>query len=505
MAKEVSALQPIVSVENARVRINRSRVLVINELKLLPGQHLCLFGGNGAGKSLLSKLMSGQLKHGQRFVSYDDGFDPSIDLYNVSFEEQQRLWELDNRRDLSEYRDDAFDVGTTVESLLGTSDEVSTQAQDQSREILQALGIEELRKSGIRFLSSGQVRKVMLARALLSKQEGRHRLLVLDEPLEAVDKESQLMVSNLLSEWMDDSNSTLLLCRRESDILPGITHMALMENLKIISQGELDEVVGCAEYQKIAQPQVDLTLTIPCPDNSPETISDAIDPIRLENVNASYGDKLVLNNVSWQMTREHNSLIEGPNGCGKSTLLSLIDGENHKAYGQNVYLFGVLRGSGESVWDIKSHFGVISNEMHNKYVKGWKVLDVVVSGFFDSVGLYDDSGGSQVETATAWLEQLGIAELGKEYYQEISFGQQRLVLLARAMVKQPNVLILDEPCVGLDDYYRSLILQAIDVIANDTNTQIVYVSHTEGEAPACINQHIRFVPAAGGGFTLVVT
>ena len=162
------------------------------------------------------------------------------------------------------------------------------------------------------------------------------------------------------------------------------------------------------------------------------------------------------------------------------------------AYGQEVYLFGKRRGSGETIWDVKSHFGVVSNEIHNRYVKGWRVLEVVISGFFDSVGLYDDSGASERDCAMAWLKALNIEALATEYYDSISFGQQRLVLLARAMLKHPNILVLDEPCVGLDDPHREIILAMADLIAASTNTHILYVSHTQGERPRRINQCIRF-------------
>ncbi|MEX2130080.1 MAG: ATP-binding cassette domain-containing protein, partial [Pseudohongiellaceae bacterium] len=147
----------------------------------------------------------------------------------------------------------------------------------------------------------------------------------------------------------------------------------------------------------------------------------------------------------------------------------------------------------------------VSNELHNRYIRGWRVLEVVVSGFFSSVGLYQDSGATQTETARCWLMAFAIDGLATAYYHELSFGQQRLVLLARAMVKFPTVLILDEPCVGLDDQFRATVLSMIDCIAGHTGTHIIYVSHTTGEEPECINQRIRFVPAAGGGFTLVVS
>ena len=224
--------------------------------------------------------------------------------------------------------------------------------------------------------------------------------------------------------------------------------------------------------------------------------------IELRKVNAGYGDLQVLRDLDWTMAGRHHVLVEGPNGSGKSTLLSLIDGENHKGYGQEVYLFGRRKGSGETVWDVKRRFGVVSNELHNRYVKGWKVLDVVVSGFFDSVGLYDDSGASERDHALAWLETLHIADLSGAWYHQISFGQQRLALLARAMVKQPDILILDEPCVGLDDYHRDFILGTLDAIAELTSTRLIYVSHVPGESPACINYRLRFEAEADGGYRL---
>jgi molybdate transport system ATP-binding protein len=157
----------------------------------------------------------------------------------------------------------------------------------------------------------------------------------------------------------------------------------------------------------------------------------------LKNVSAGYNGRLVLENLNWSVHAGQHTLISGPNGCGKSTLLSLVNGENHKAYGQDVWVFGRRRGTGETVWDIKSRFGVVSNELHTRYCKGWRVLDVVVSGFFDSLGLYDDSGASEHNAARAWLRTFAIDALAAEYYHELSFGEQRLVLLARAMVKHP--------------------------------------------------------------------
>ena len=222
--------------------------------------------------------------------------------------------------------------------------------------------------------------------------------------------------------------------------------------------------------------------------------------MRLSSIKLS-GFKSFVDPTNFQVPGQLVGVV-GPNGCGKSTLLSLIDGENHMGYGQQVTLFGQQKGSGESVWEIKARFGVVSNELHNKYIKGWKVLDVVVSGFYDTVGLYDESGALEKEIAIDWLASLQLEAMRGQYYHELSFGQQRLVLLARAMVKNPLVLILDEPCVGLDDYHRAMVLGVIELIAEQTATQLIYVSHVIGEQLACINRRYSFVPCADGTHTL---
>jgi molybdate transport system ATP-binding protein len=471
----------LLRVHNVLCRISSRRTLRVDDFALALGQHWCVFGSNGAGKSLLAKLLCDML------VSGDD-------LQVVSFEEQQQLWALDNRHDISEYSDTALDQGTTVARLILGEMPPDADAIARYEALLAALDLQTLQQRGIRHLSSGQVRKALLARALYR----RPRLLLLDDPLESVDRDSRQRIAAVLQQWMGPDTCTLLLSRRQRDILPGITHLALMENLRMVEQGPLQEVQAGATWQRLAQREVVLPASLPRPLPLPHRHAALaeLDPeqplFELHDVDAGYQGHLVLKQFSWTLRRSQHTLIEGPNGCGKSTLLSLINGENHKAYGQDVTLFGRRRGSGETIWDVKARFGTVSNELHNKYVKGWKVLDVVVSGFFASVGLYDDSGASERNAALAWLDTFAIAALAGEYYHEQSFGQQRLVLLARAMVKHPAILILDEPCVGLDDYYRALILGTVDLIAATTATQIIYVSHTDDERPMCITQHIRF-------------
>ncbi len=493
----------LVQISDAVCRLNSSKTLRIDSFSIAAGEHWCFFGGNGSGKSLLAKLLQGKLSSGRAHVHYQDGFDPRRDITVVSFEEQQHLWEQDNRHDVSEFNDSALDQGTTVAVLILNGSEPDALY----RRLLDDLAITDLQYKGIRFLSSGQVRKAMIAQALYQNP----RLLILDDPLESIDRDSREQIAHVIKRWRNASNSSILLSRRAEDILPGISHMALLDKLSIAEQGKCSAVKDGSVYNLLfnKRPQPPASIPEPCKNFPVQHIAADAPLIELIDVNASWQSQPVLKNVSWSMCPGHHTLIEGPNGCGKSTLLSLIDGENHKAYGQQVKLFGRQRGSGETVWEVKARFGVVSNELHNKYIKGWRVIDVVVSGFFDSVGLYDDSGASEKHTAELWLQVLGIGELSGDYYHEVSFGQQRLVLLARAMVKRPSILILDEPCVGLDDWHRELILSTLNVIAASTTTQLIYVTHTAAEHPGCINQQLQFVPVeapdqSGTGYQLVL-
>lgn len=494
MAYMGAAQQGIVlEVDAAVCRLSSRHCLELPGFTMRQGEHWCLFGGNGAGKSVLARLLCAQLLTGSDHVHWAPGLDPRRDVCMVSFEEQQSLAAADNRHDISEYSSSALDQGTTVRALICGSQALSRDREERLQMLLATLGLQTLQASGIRYLSSGQTRKALLARALFKAPA----LLILDDPLESIDQDSRAGVLQAIVQSMRADTCTLLLCRRERDILPGITHMVLMDALKVTAQGRLEDVRAMPAYHALLHRQATIpqTLPPPLPGRHQPLPAEDVPLLALHDVSAGYGDTCIFEHLTWTLRRGQHAVISGPNGCGKSTLLSLLNGENHKAYGQEVRVCGRRRGSGETVWEVKSRFGLVSNELHNRYIRGWRVLDVVVSGFFDSVGLYDDSGASEQGAARAWLQALGMGGMTTELYHQLSFGQQRLVLLARAMVKHPAILILDEPCVGLDDHYRTLILAIVDLIASTTSTQILFVSHQQDEVPRCINQWLTFGPS----------
>lgn len=474
--------------------------MVVPRLEILAGQRLCIFGGNGAGKTLLANLLGGKRVESGSYVEYARNFKPQRDIHWVSFEEQQRLWQMDNKLDMSEYSEDAQDTGTSIAALVAGSRQLHEADEAFKNQLLHDLGLFGIREQGIRFLSSGQVRRALLARALYGKQGNNPQVIILDDPFETLDQASKQAISACVESTLNASTTMIQLCRRRTDILPSISHIAHMQDLSLEAAGPRQSILdamGRDSGQTELAAQAEL---IPTPPAEKPTYQEPL--IELNDIQASYGQQPVFSGFSWKMWQGDHVLIEGPNGCGKSTLLSLLDGDNHKAYGQDVRLFGKRRGSGETVWQVKSYFGIVSNELHNKYQKGWKVLNVLLSGFYDSVGLYDQGTEKQTQQAKAWLKCLDLLTLQNRYYDELSFGQQRLILLARAMIKWPRILILDEPCVGLDDVFRHRILNLLDTIAEETATQLIYVSHVADERPACLSRRLRFVPNKANSYTI---
>ena len=454
-----------------------------------PGEQWACIGPNGAGKTTLAGILSGQLDWGSGDVERSEELARGGISY-VCFEQQKALCDRDRRLDDAEFRSDARDPGTTVAAALGVSDlhDAST------RRWIQRLGIDHILKRGLRYISTGEMRKTLLLRAILQHPA----LLILDSPLDGLDRASQAAMGEIIEQLLASEMQVLLLSRRLDDLPAGITHLLVLESGRILASGPREEVTSQDAVKALMQPPPLPLGELPAPATRPYRLQATEPLLELRNVSVSYGGERVLDRVSWTFRPGQHCNIAGPNGCGKTTLLSLVTGDNHKAYGQDITLFGRRRGSGESVWEIKQKFGQVNTQLHLGYSRGMKVLEVVVSGFFDSVGLYDDWGGKQVEIARHWLRALGLEDFTRQPFDTLSFGLQRMVLLARAMVKSPAILILDEPCLGLDAHHTETILAAIDHIAEGSDTQVVYVSHSAGEMPGCINQWLEFLPVPGG-------
>jgi molybdate transport system ATP-binding protein len=210
--------------------------------------------------------------------------------------------------------------------------------------------------------------------------------------------------------------------------------------------------------------------------------------VKMEKVQITYGTKTILQDFTWEVKRGERWAIKGPNGAGKSTLISLITADNPQAYSQNLTLFDRKRGSGESIWDIKRMIGYVSPELHLYFKEGGSCFSVVASGLFDTQGLFKRVNEEQIAQVNHWMQVMGIAHLTQRSFSQISGGEQRMVLITRALVKNPELLILDEPCQGLDGVQANQLKTVLDYLAAQSEMTLLYVSHYDRDIPTCVNQ-----------------
>ncbi len=455
----------------------------------LQGQQWACLGPNSAGKTSLARVLSAQATHfSGEFSRSQLLLDRGVSY--VCFEQAKALCERDRKLDDSEFRADASDPGTDVQAaILG-----GRPADSDFQHWVERLHIGHILRRGLRFISTGEMRKTLLIRAILSNPA----LLILDSPLDGLDLASQADMRQIIDELLLTQISVLMLCRQPEDIPAAISHVLVLDRGQVLTAGSRADTLTDPRVIALMNPPAADLDHLPPPSPRPYELPASGPLVALQDVGVSYGELTVLRQVNWIFGRDTHCCVSGPNGCGKTTLLSLITGDNHKAYGQDITLFGIRRGSGESVWDIKQKYGKLDTQLHLNYVRGMRVVEVAVSGFFDTIGLYDDWGDQQRDIADQWLAALGLADYSRESFDALSFGLQRMVLLARAMVKSPIILLLDEPTLGLDGHHRRLMLRAIDHIAANSDTRIIFVSHSAGEVPSCINQHLVFEPHEDG-------
>jgi molybdate transport system ATP-binding protein len=323
-----------------------------------------------------------------------------------------------------------------------------------------------------------------LARALMQSP----KLLILDDPFGGLDDGSRKTLAQVLAAILKAGQQRLLLVTpRQEEIPDGITHVLGVAEQRVALQGTKAKVLGAAFAQRVlaAKPQA-VQNNHQYPVTHWEVSAPGATFIEMQHVNVNYPGVSVLNDITWTMKQGEHWAIRGPNGAGKSSLLSLILGDNPQAYANDLKVFGRRRGSGESIWDIKRQIGWVAPELHMFYAGGGTCQMVVCSGFFDSIGVYQKVTPAQAERAADWMQALDIQALAGQSFQAISIGEQRLVLLARALVKQPWLLILDEPCQGLDVLHRTRIINILDALCQQTPVSLLYVTHHSDELPRAI-------------------
>ncbi|MDG1443734.1 MAG: molybdate ABC transporter ATP-binding protein ModF [Pseudomonadales bacterium] len=471
-----------IAIQNCSVSFSDSFLLRDISFTLELDQHWVILGPNGSGKSAIAALLAG---FGELKAGSIQGLPSRVSL--VSFESQRQLIERELDRDESDITDEIFE-GTQVQEIL-LEDCVDSQRLER---LIDLFEFRTKLDRGFRNLSTGETRKVLLMKALCSNPS----LLVLDEPFDGLDVASTKILKSILEEFKR-KHPIVLVLNRFDEVPDWVTHFVYTKSVSegIVTYGGIAHVI--ARDNKLAMESlnqlVQLTKTdvfFPEADSSdavPEL--NPVDPlVRMKDVSIAYGDKVIFEHLNWQVDPGQHWQVVGPNGSGKTCLLNLITGDHPQCYANDIFVLGFQRGQGESIWEIKQHIGYVSSALQWDYRVSINLMNVILSGFFDSIGMYQKATDQQTKIATQWLKLLAMDARWDQPFSQLSYGDQRLILIARAMVKHPHMLILDEPCLGLDDLNRQLVLALIDRICRGSETTVLYVNHHQEDAIDGIEQ-----------------
>lgn len=466
----------LAQLSDVSVTFNGLEILKNINLTIQPGEQWAIIGRSGSGKTTLAQAITGKLFHSGT-VSFHLPSHPARarDAHRVLLIDQQHHFR--NRSNTSDFyyqqrynSSDAEDTITVQEAL-----EPLIAAAPASNWVEQ-LHLTHVLEEPLIQLSNGENKRLQLAKALFLDPA----VLIMDNPFTGLDVEGRQTLHSILDSIVA-SGISIILITPPQELPNSITHVALLENGSLVKAGKKEEMRPAAPVPANALP-AGIISQLKASENSNHFTT----AVKMVNVTIQYGEKIILNNINWEVKKGECWSISGPNGAGKSTLLSLVTADNPQAYANELYLFNQRRGSGESIWDIKRRIGFVSPELHLYFDRGTSCFDVIASGLFDTIGLFRQISTRQQEQVQAWIELLQLQALQRRPLFQLSLGQQRMVLLARALVKNPPLLILDEPCQGLDEEQISYFKLLIDQLCETFNTTLLYVSHYSKDLPSCI-------------------
>ncbi len=477
-------MQNIIAIENGVTRNPVYRMRDPLNLRIGKGEHVAIVGPNGAGKSLLVDTITGRYPLLMNEVMYD--FSPSeskMACDNIKYITFRDSYGDSDATYYYQQRWNTHDIDDTpvVRDLLP-----SCRNEELRKALYGLFGVEEMLDKHIILLSSGELRKFQLTKALL----GGPRVLIMDNPFIGLDAKTRDQLRALLRGLTELASLQVVLVLSKTDDIPDfITHVIPVDDRRVEPMVSLREYLDrCPEIPAhvLSEEKRRRILELPYAENlyHTERIVD------LHKVSIRYGDRIILKDLDWSVKCGEKWALSGDNGSGKSTLLSLVCADNPKSYACNISLFGKKRGSGESIWEIKKHIGYVSPEMHRAYLKNLPAVDIVASGLHDSIGLYRKMRDEDRERCEWWMDIFGIAGLKDRSFLQLSSGEQRMVLLARAFVKDPELLILDEPLHGLDMWNRRLVKDIIEAFCERRDKTMIMVTHYKEELPDVITHSL---------------
>lgn len=464
-----------INLEHVSVVLNNQRLLDNITLFIDHNQQWVIIGESGSGKTTLAKAICKMIfHHGEINFSHSNNDHP-----NIVFVEQQHQFK--NKENIQllyhQQRFNSFDTEQTltVEEILENNNEKEYW--------IKFFGLENLLNKPMIQLSNGENKRLQLTNAMLKNPQ----VVVLDNPFIGLDIDGRKLLQTALNQLVQIGKKIILLCNPK-DIPECITHVAQLNKGKLITYGPKETILDqIKSKQPTSLPILKSTIHQLYQSNFPDfTIA-----VELKNVTIQYNQQLILNDINWTIKNGEKWCVAGPNGSGKSTLLSLITADNPQAFANQIWLFDKRKGSGESIWDIKKRIGHVSPELHLFFDKGSEVKEVVASGLFDTIGLFRKLSIEDDAIIEDWMKATGIQHFKNKRLHQLSLGEQRLVMLTRALVKSPPLLILDEPYQGLDQNQTHLFKQILDDICNMKNVTLIYVSHYLEDIPSHINHFLQ--------------
>lgn len=477
--------EPLICLENVTARFGEKLIFQGLSFTIRRGEHWALTGASGSGKTALLETLAGNFyvaagklvrvaasaNSSRSFVAYLSAKYQFRNLSNTTeFFYQQRF--------NAAFSEDAPSVQQYLENIVQST---FSEGHWDIPTVAELFGLSELASRQLIKLSNGETKRLRIASALLQNPV----ILLLDNPLTGLDVATRSKFDSILHA-IADSGITVVMTSAPAEIPTIITHAAELENCTIKKTWKR------VDFDKIRIPEQEYSTAT---DSLKELVGNSSvarysQLVSLNGVTVKYGQKTILENISWEVRQGERWALQGPNGAGKSTLLSLITGDNPQAYANDVVLFDRQRGTGESIWDIKRLIGFVSPELLQYFHTSANCRGVVASGFRDSMSPPEDLSHFENERVTKWMAVLHLQHQASEKFDTMSPTVQRMTLIARALVKNPPLLILDEPCQGLDSTQQRIVRSLVDDVCRYSAATLIYVTHYEEELPKCVTKKL---------------